>query len=170
MEEKKQPDVIHISKVLRLRRFPQDESFALKWYQDEETLWLVDGKNDPYDTDRLHQMYQYLRNLGELYVIEYRSEDGSPFIPIGDVTLARDDIPIVIGDPTMRGKGIGTQVILALMERARELGFHSLRVAEIYDYNMGSRKLFENCGFRAVKATEKGHSYERILPNGSKFT
>lgn len=63
----------------------------------------------------------------------------------------------------MRGKGIGKQVIRALIDRARALGFAALRVADIYDYNVGSRKLFEDCGFQATTATEKGHTYVRSL-------
>lgn len=158
-----QPDTIKISSTLRLRKFTDDCAFALKWYQDEETLLLVDGKNDPYDMKRLYQMYLYLQEQGELYFIEYKGKDGEQFIPIGDVTFGKSDLPIVIGERSQRGKGIGKQVIQALIDRARTLGFSALRVADIYDYNVGSRKLFEDCGFRATETTGKGHSYELTL-------
>lgn len=158
-----QPDTIKISSTLRLRKFTDDCAFALKWYQDEETLLLVDGKIDLYDMKRIYQMYHYLQEQGELYFIECKAEDGEQFIPVGDVTFGKSDLPIVIGERSKRGKGIGKQVIQALIHRARTLGFSALRVAEIYDYNVGSRKLFEDCGFRVVGATEKGHSYELIL-------
>lgn len=158
-----QPDTIDISSTLRLRKFSDDCAFALNWYQDEETLLLVDGKTDPYDMKRLFQMYHYLQGQGELYFIEYKAEDSTNFIPIGDVTFGKEDIPIVIGDPTLRGKGIGKQVIRALINRARDLGFATLRVADIYDYNVGSRKLFEDCGFQATEVTEKGHGYLLVL-------
>lgn len=158
-----QPDTIQISSVLRLRKFTGDCAFALDWYQDEETLWLVDGKTDLYDMKRLNQMYHYLQEHGELYFIEYKGENADRFVPVGDVTLGKEDIPIVIGDRRLRGKGIGKQVIRALIDRARALGFATLRVADIYDYNMGSRKLFEGCGFRVAEATEKGHAYVLTL-------
>ena len=112
---------------------------------------------------RLYQMYHYLQERGELYFIEYKAEDGDQFIPIGDVTFGTSDLPIVIGERSQRGRGIGKQVIRTLIARAKTLGYSALRVAEIYDYNVGSRKLFEDCGFRVVGATEKGHSYELIL-------
>lgn len=163
IERMTQPDTIRIGDTLRLRKFSDDCAFALKWYQDEETLLLVDGKTDPYDMKRLYQMYHYLQERGELYFIEYKAEDGDQFIPIGDVTFGTSDLPIVIGERSQRGRGIGKQVIRTLIARAKTLGYSALRVAEIYDYNVGSRKLFEDCGFRVVGATEKGHSYELIL-------
>ena len=158
-----QPDIITISDTLRLRKFSGDCAFALDWYQDKETLLLVDGKTDPYDMKRLCQMYHYLQGQGELYWIEYKEKDSTHFIPVGDVTFGKEDIPIVIGDSTLRGMGIGKQVIRTLIARARALGFDVLRVADIYDYNVASRKLFEACGFRATEFTEKGHRYECIL-------
>ena len=158
-----QPDTINISSTLRLRKFSDDCAFALDWYQDEETLLLVDGKTDPYDMKRLCQMYHYLQGQGELYWIEHKAEDSTHFVPVGDVTFGKEDIPIVIGDPTLQGKGIGKLVIRALIARAKTLEFDVLRVAEIYDYNVASRKLFEDCGFRAAEATEKGHTYVLAL-------
>lgn len=158
-----QPTTIDITSTLRLRKFSGDCAFALEWYQDEETLLLVDGKTDPYDLKRLCQMYRYLQEQGELYWIEYKGENSAHFVPVGDVTFGKENIPIVIGEPSLRGKGIGKQVIQALMARARTLGFDVLRVAEIYKYNVGSRKLFEACGFRAIWDTEKGHGYECVL-------
>lgn len=158
-----QPTTIDISSTLRLRKFSGDCAFALEWYQDEETLLLVDGKTVPYDLKRLCQMYRYLQERGELYWIEYKGENSAHFVPVGDVTFGKEDLPIVIGEPSLRGRGIGKQVIQALMARARILDFHVLRAAEIYQYNVGSQKLFEACGFRVVGDTEKGHSYECIL-------
>ncbi len=42
-----QPDLIQINNTLRLRRYDGIHDFALEWYQDEEMLWLVDGKREP---------------------------------------------------------------------------------------------------------------------------
>ena len=83
--------------------------------------------------------------------------------PIGDVTFWPDDMPIVIGDRAYRGRGVGKKVIAALIQRGRELGFETLRVNEIYEYNTASRKCFESMGFRAYEKTEKGNRFERSL-------
>ena len=60
-------------------------------------------------------------------------------------------------------KGIGTKVLHRMIERAREVGLEEILVKKIYDWNTGSRKLFEKCGFEAVEKTQKGWSYRLIV-------
>lgn len=157
-----QPDIININAELRLRKFDNDYSFALDWYQDEDTLKLVDGLDAKrYDFDKLKRMYDYLNKMGELYFIEIL--DDNEFIPIGDVTFWRDDMPIVIGDKKYRGKGISKKVIKTLIERAIELGYQEIKVREIYIYNIASLKLFESVGFKKAGNTSNGFSYILVI-------
>ena len=156
-----QPALIRIDESLRLRKYDGVYDFALAWYQDEETVYLVDGKRDPFTMSRLKGMYEYLNNAGELYFIEVM-ENGT-YKPIGDVTFWQEDMPIVIGDPNYRGKGIGRRVIQSLTRRGRMLGFDHLEVGEIYDWNEGSRRCFESVGFRVFTKTEKGYSFQMTL-------
>ena len=62
-----------------------------------------------------------------------------------------------------RGREIGKDVVLALKGRAKALGFDSMNVREIYDYNEGSKRLFESMGFVVSGKTEKGHAYRLNL-------
>ena len=156
-----QPEMIQIDDALRLRKYDGVHDFALGWYQDEETVWLVDGKRNPYTPERLNGMYRYLNEAGELYFIEV-CENGA-YKPVGDVTFWQEDMPIVIGDPAYRGKGIGRKVISALIERGKELGYDHLTVEEIYDWNIGSRRCFESAGFVACEKSEKGSLYRLAL-------
>ena len=156
-----QPEILQIDDTLRLRKYDGFHDFALEWYQDEETVYLVDGKREPYTIERLNGMYRYLNNAGELYFIEV-CENGA-YKPVGDVTFWQEDMPIVIGDPAYRGKGIGRKVISALIERGKELGYDHLTVEEIYDWNIGSRRCFESAGFVACEKSEKGSSYRLSL-------
>ena len=156
-----QPAMIQIDESLRLRKYDGEHDFALEWYLDEETVYLVDGKRDPYTIERLGGMYRYLNNAGELYFIEVL-ENGT-YKPIGDVTFWQEDMPIVIGNPAYRGKRIGSKVISALIERGKELGYDYLAVGEIYDWNEGSRRCFESAGFVAYEKSEKGSSYRLNL-------
>ncbi len=157
----KQPAVLHISDSLRLRSFDTIPDCALSWYQDVETVWLVDGVRKPYDRETLERMYHWLNARGELYFIEVL-ENGS-WKPIGDVTFWQKDMPIVIGDPQYRGRGIGRQVISALMQRGRQLGYDKLYVKEIYTHNPASQRCFESLGFRACEQTETGKRYSFTL-------
>ena len=152
-----QPDFIEISEDLRLRKYDGNHAFALSWYQDEETLMLVDGKNDPYTPERLTNMYEYLDEHGELYFIEIR-KDGV-FLPIGDVTFWQEDMPIVIGIPEYRGHGIGRKVVEALITRGRQLGYRELFINEIYEWNIGSQKMFEHAGFQKFSKKDEGYCY-----------
>ncbi|HFI0062573.1 TPA: GNAT family N-acetyltransferase [Streptococcus suis] len=156
-----QADILEIDKQVRLRRYDGQHDFAFEWHQDLELVWLVDGNKEPYTLDRLNRMYGYLATNGECYFIEIL-ENGQ-FLPIGDVTLLRDDFAIAIGDKRYWIKGIGTKVLQRMVERAREVGLEEILVKEIYDWNTGSRKLFEKCGFEAVEKTQKGWSYRLIV-------
>jgi len=151
-----QPELIRITPELRLRKFDGIFDFAFEWYQDPEMVYLFDGVKEPYTREKLEKMYRYLDNAGELYFIEALL-DGR-FAPIGDVTFWQEDMPIFIGDPAFRGKGIGRQVISALAERGRELGYEFLYVDQIYHYNTASQKCFEGAGFERYQTTEKGVS------------
>ena len=152
-----QPEIIPVDDTLRLRKFDGDYDVALPWYQDRETLLLVDGKEDPYTPTRIKGMYDYLDAHGELYWIEYRQE--GTFVPIGDVTFWQEDMPIVIGEKAFRGKGIGRRVVTALCQRAKELGYQKIYVDEIYDFNTGSQRCFERVGFVPYEKTERGARY-----------
>ena len=156
-----QPEILPVTEALRLRKFDGIYDFALSWYQDPELVWLVDGKREPYTMEKLERMYRYLDSRGELYFVEVRKN--GIWNPIGDVTFWQKDMPIVIGDPNYRGKGIGRRVILALIKRGKILGYDHLEVGEIYDWNEGSRRCFESVGFTPYEKTEKGHSYQMSL-------
>ncbi|HFU4560383.1 TPA: GNAT family N-acetyltransferase [Streptococcus suis] len=152
-----QADILEIDKQIRLRRYDGIHDFAFEWHQDLELVWLIDGDQERYSLDLLDRMYGYLATNGECYFIEIFEDN--QFIPIGDVTLFADDFAIAIGDKRYWKKGIGTKVLHRMIERARDVGLEEILVEEIYDWNTGSRKLFEKFGFEAVEKTKKGWSY-----------
>jgi GNAT superfamily N-acetyltransferase len=161
-QNKEQTKAININPRLRLtKKNPNEWADALTWYQDEEMVYLVDGKQMKYDLTYLNQMYSYLDRHGELYFIEVKEDD--KWIMIGDVTLCKDDLPIVIGTKNYRGLGIGKDVLLALLKRAKEIGFVKIKGVEIYNHNIGSQKLFTSVGFEAYENTSKGKKYQIFL-------
>lgn len=153
-----QPKAIEISSTLRLRSFDGEFDFALPWYRDPVVLKMSEGESvTPYTLETLTRMYTYLSSMGELYWIE-ELRDGR-FVPIGDVTMWQEDMPIALGSSDVRGRGIGKAVVSVLIERARSLGWSELRVENIFTYNEASRRLFTSCGFTECGKTENGASY-----------
>ena len=159
-----QPELLPVDEELRLRRYDEEDEFALAWYQDEETLMLVDGKFQPYDRERLKKMYHYLNDRGEVYFIELKDENG--WRPIGDVTFWQEDMPIVVGEKGLRGRKIGRRVVKALIERAKQLGYKELYVDMIYHYNTGSQRMFESVGFTAYHVLTNSEC-SSVLPQDS---
>ncbi len=156
-----QPLFININDTLRLKKFDEICLASFDWYQDLDTVYLVDGIKIPYDLDKLKRMYNHLNNHGELYYIEIL--ENNVFIPIGDVTFCQYDMPIVIGDKKYRNKGIGKLVLQTLIARAKELKMTKLNVKEIYKFNKQSQKTFESLGFKQVSNTEISYSYSLDL-------
>lgn len=60
---------------------------------------------------------------------------------------------ILIGDPNLRGKGLGQQVISKLLNIAFEDMGYSVVHLNVYDWNMGAIKCYENCGFKINPTT-----------------
>ena len=158
-----QPKYIEINETLRLRTpEKKDWDLAYPWYQNPKVMYLSEGvTNQTYELYHIYNMYEFLSTRGELYFIEVK-EDGK-WIPIGDVTLWEENLPIAIGDEYYWGRGIGELVIKTLLKRAKCLGMTKISVPAIYHYNIGSQRLFESCGFKKIgeNATEK--SYEKII-------
>jgi RimJ/RimL family protein N-acetyltransferase len=135
---------------LRLRRVAAEEyeQVALPWYQDPEVLRFSEGGEPPYDRARVRRMYDALSTQGELYLVELREPGG--WRAIGDAALLPDDVPIVIGRPEHRSRGLGGEVLQLLVCRARALGWTELHVGAIDPANIRSRRMFERAGFVAT--------------------
>lgn len=161
------PAVLDIAHDLRLVQSYAPPAEALSWYQDPDTLWMVDGMREPYTPERLARMYAWLSARGELWFIEVR--DGIPgdandgWHAVGDVTLCPDDLPIVIGEKDLRARHVGRRVVGALCEWARTLGWREARVGEIYDWNVASQRCFSAAGFEPYERTERGARWRRNL-------
>ena len=84
-------------------------------------------------------------------------------VPIGDITLSQNNLPIVIGNPTYQHQGLGRKVLKALIDLARQKGWKQLKVQEIYTFNRISRRSFESLGFVESGTTENGVSFVLTL-------
>lgn len=150
--------IIQINSSLRLLPYflADHRDVALTWYQDVDLVELVDGVRSPYNVEKLNAMYSYLEKHGDLFWIEFRKK--GEWLPIGDVTLSQENLPIVIGNPAYQHQGLGRKVLSTLIDLARQRGWKELKVQEIYDFNHASRRCFESFGFVESGSTEKGTS------------
>ncbi|QYE99706.1 GNAT family N-acetyltransferase [Paraclostridium sordellii] len=157
------PKNLKIDERLRLVTLSKENwDIGLKWYQDKDVLYNSEGVQDKvYDLETIYRMYSRLDELGELYFIEIM--DDGVYKIIGDVTLSEENMPIVIGDKKYWGLGIGKKVILKLLDRAKELGYKSITIPEIYDYNNRSKRLFKSVGFKEFKMNKESKSYKIYL-------
>ncbi len=153
-------DIIYLDQNLRLRK-PQLEEWphALKWYQNKEVMYFSEGITDRfYDMEDIKRMYQYLSTHGNLYFIETFTNIDE-WLAIGDATFSDKNLPIVIGDSTYWGQGIGRKVITKFIELAHDLQLSRLTVPEIYHYNERSANLFLGLGFVKSSENEVSSSY-----------
>lgn len=116
---------------LRRAKVPEDCLIAVKWYQDPEVLYYSEGPGiEPYNLDVVQKMYEYLSSIGTLYIIEV--EENQKWIPAGDATLAKDTLPVVIGEARYRSRGVGKIVLHMLIEKAKHENWDQLRVNRSY--------------------------------------
>jgi GNAT superfamily N-acetyltransferase len=66
--------------------------------------------------------------------------------------------------PSQRGKGVGEQLLLALIERARQAGYESLSLS--VEPGNPARQLYERHGFRVVD--EGAEAWTMVAPLASK--
>lgn len=140
-----QPLYIDAGADLRLRKYYPSYRRTLPWYQDLELCRQVDDIDHPYDLPLLKAMYGYLCRNGECYYVQVRER--GRFVLVGDVTLLRKGEIAVVIEPGHQNRGIGRRAVLALAERARELGYREV-YARIYPFNLQSRRMFTAIGFQ----------------------
>ena len=53
-----------------------------------------------------------------------------------------------------RGRGLGTLVMKAVIDRLRELGYTRIRNSTVYKWNESSLKMHQKLGFKVLRETE----------------
>ena len=129
--------------------FPNSE-VTLRWYQDPGLCKQVDNTDRVYTLETLNGMYSYLSTHGDCYYIQYRGA------LVGDVTLQTNGEISIVVCKEYQNRRIGRRCVAEMIALAREKGFQEV-IANIYSFNVQSRKMFEAVGFR--KVSEEWYSY-----------
>ena len=159
-----QPEIIPIREDLRLRKYDGNYALLLPGYQDpyvcRNSEGIFDDAKKP-DLAYVKGMCEYLDAHGELYYIE-TLENGA-FLPIGDVTVKAENPPIAIWFERFRGRGIGTAVMKAMIDRLRMLGFSKITGSTVYRWNDVSLRMHLSLGFSVISSNKEEHTLELEL-------
>ena len=129
-----------IDNEIRLIPYYRNDEASLPWYQDPDVCKQVDNRDEPYDSDLLHRMYDYLCSNGECYYIEYKGK------LVGDVSLRENAEIAIVVCKEMQNQHIGRRCVKEILKLAKEKGMDSVK-AKIYSFNHQSRHMFESIGF-----------------------
>ncbi len=141
---------ISIDDEVRLIPYYRNDEISLVWYQDPDVCKQVDNRDEPYDLDLLHRMYDYLCNNGDCYYIEYNGE------LVGDVSLRDNGEVAIVVCKEFQNRHIGRRCVGEMLRLAKEKGMSAVR-ANIYSFNKQSQKMFESMGFK--KTDEEWYEY-----------
>ena len=125
---------------IRLIPYYRNDEVSLAWYQDLDVCRQVDNRDEPYDLELLHNMYDYLSSRGDCYYIEYKGT------LVGDVSLRDNAEVAIVVCREYQNRHIGRRCIREMVKLAAEKGMTAI-TANIYSFNAQSRKMFETLGF-----------------------
>lgn len=132
-----------IDNEIKLIPYYRNDEASFPWYQDLDVCKQVDNRDEPYDLERLHCMYDYLNAHGACYYIEYKG------VLVGDVSL-RDNAEIaIVVCKEYQSQHIGRRCVLDMLKLAKEKGMDKVK-ANIYSFNEQSQQMFQSVGFEKI--------------------
>jgi RimJ/RimL family protein N-acetyltransferase len=132
-----------------LKPYTSDDFKLLeKWVTDEDLLLQFAGTDFSYPITT-QQMTNYESNFPErCFYVAYENE--TPFA-FGEIILQDSGIPklarILVGEPLLRGKGLGGKFIKSLLAESARL--YNTKTVEllVWDQNIAAIKCYERAGF-----------------------
>jgi RimJ/RimL family protein N-acetyltransferase len=138
--------------MIQLSAFTKNEfDLFISWVDSKELLLTIAGNVLTYPLTR-EQLQQYLDDPKSISfnivdTTQNKVIGHAELIPGNDGTVKIDKL--LIGDPTVRGKGIGQKVIEELLAYSFEkLNVHTVEL-NVFDWNIAGIKCYEKCGFVA---------------------
>ena len=135
--------------MIKLKSFKiEDWKYLKKWISSESELIQFAGQIFNFPIDK-KQVELYLSDTNRT-VFKIESENNKT-IGIAEISAPEENVAklarILIGEKSMRGKGIGTELINELTE----YGFNNLKkgriILNVYSWNTGAIKCYEKVGF-----------------------
>ena len=138
----------------------------LKWNQDPRVLVYWDaGKTEPWSLEMLQRVYRAISKGAYMFIIEFEGK------PIGEGWVQEMNLPEIrerfpgrelrridlsIGEPSLWGRGLGTEAVGALARFGFEASpADALFACHVSDANPRSRRVFEHHGFVSIGAAKE---------------
>jgi aminoglycoside 6'-N-acetyltransferase len=151
--------------VVELRPFTREDYWLLstwlrdplvaRWWADDPSLIAIEEQYGP-SVDGLDAAHILLASYdGAAYglIQWYRYLDESDYVAqLGDAVDLPDDatsIDYLIGSPELRGRGLASAMVAAVLVPIRQAGSKTV-VVPVHADNEDSWRLLERCGFRRV--------------------
>lgn len=149
--------------MLGLQKFtPSDFKYLDRWIKTEEALVQFAGPLFQFPLT-MEQIEDYLkdekRNVFKVVLETDESEQSIGIAELYDFSESTNKIArVLIGDPSVRGKGIGTELIERLVQHSFENDHKQTVLLNVYDWNISAIKCYEKVGFvRTSKAPTITH-------------
>ncbi len=147
--------------MIELKPFKIDDwEYLKKWTSTESELIQFSGQIFSFPVDR-KQVESYLSDSNRtVFKIENENKES---IGIAEISIVQENVAklarILIGEKSMRGNGIGTELI----NKLTEYGINNLKkeriILNVYSWNIGAIKCYEKAGF---SQTDKPIKYVKV--------
>lgn len=153
--------------MIRLEKFgKQDYSNLIKWIETEELLVQIAGRQMSFPvTEKQLDISQSDNNRNAFSIV---STDTGKSIGHCELYMLENSVKIdrlIIGDPSMKGKGLCGPVIELLLDYGFNNLDQSLVELNVFDWNTAAIRCYERAGFR--NNPEKTTEFE--MNNGKKW-
>jgi diamine N-acetyltransferase len=126
-----------------------------RWVNQFDTLRTLAMPPIPMTLEAETSWYDDMSGSSSVIIFTVYQREG--WEPIGDVSLSGVDhrngaatFGIMIGEPTARGKGFGTEATRLMLDYAfTALGLHNVMLT-VYEFNLAARRAYEKAGFREI--------------------
>ena len=140
-----------IDNEIKLITYYRNDEASFPWYQDLDVCKQVDNRDEPYNLELLHCMYDYLNTHGNCYYIEYKG------VLVGDISLSDHAEIAIVVCKEYQNQHIGRRCVSDILKLAKEKGMDKVK-ANIYSFNEQSQCMFQSVGFE--KTDDEWYEYK----------
>lgn len=155
-----------------LRPHTADTLPALKrWYADPELVRLARHRNEPLTGDEVERLVRERFATAQMLAFALYERVDTAERLVGSCTLANLDVGngsatfhLMIGEPSARGRGLGSEATRVVTRFAFEvLGLHRIGLT-LFAFNEAARRCYTKAGFR-----EEGRMRDAISRDGRRW-